>query len=230
MALNADAIADIEGRFKNLYPRRPTSAETQSLSGRLYRSISWLKRAMVLDGAPRLVALWIALNALYGLRPYGVGWDSRRTDLDEFTDFLDRLLELQGARAELGGLLPTIERDALALIGSQFLWKEYWSERRGFQHNISEARNRAKELRKSDPTGFLLLVYPRLQVLRNQVFHGSAAENTRINLATLNPALRLLESMVPVFLRLMIDSGGSVKWPAIAYPPTGSPQEPRVRT
>jgi hypothetical protein len=75
----AQRVSALEQQYLSAFPRTPTK-DQQSLSDRIRRALSWMKRAASVsheDRPPRYVDLWIAFNALYGQRYYGNGTTNR---------------------------------------------------------------------------------------------------------------------------------------------------------
>lgn len=63
-------------------------------------------------------------------------------------------------------------------------------------------------------------------MLRNQIVHGCAAEDTVRDEGTVKPAIDILESLLPILLRLMIREGTGVSWLPSPYPAAGTPHHP----
>lgn len=74
---------------------------------------------------------------------------------------------------------PEVSHDITRLVSNPYLWNEYWREERRYQ---DLSRKSARIARRGSGES-LLAVFPRLLVLRNQIVHGSAAEE-RIRRAT----------------------------------------------
>jgi hypothetical protein len=189
-----------------------------------------LKRAVAAspeDTPPRFLELWISLNALYGRRPY-----ARGVRIDESVDFrhyITRLKELDSSDQQLVSLMKRLDRKCLRLIENQYLWKEFWrGEAAGLKREMANAREELSDsFGKENPVGFFLCVFERLQILRNQIAHGSSSVDTTKSQDALKPGLFLLEDMVPVFLMLMIRHGIGKDWPKIPYPGRETPQHPK---
>jgi hypothetical protein len=229
--LDQDFVECLEEEFCKTFPHEP-SWEQQSLADRVRRSLSWIKRAVrisVEDTPSRFAELWIALNALYGRRPYDEGFkpDDRR----DFQHFLRLLESTDRAGGELPQLMRRIERRAYNLIDNKYLWKEFWRGNAAAQKKEAKEKRRESEqaISNNNAVTFLTLLFERLLVLRNQIFHGSASENTTKNEDALKPALLVLEDMLGVFLRLMIHHGPGRDWPLVPYPGKNTPQHPDRR-
>lgn len=207
---------------------RPTSWEEQSIADRIRRSLSWLERAALTprrDKPPRFVDLWIALNALFGVKPFPVP-DERR----HFRNFVRRLSRID---TSCNFLVPSMSQGriqdlALVLVGEPHLWKEFWQKKveelnKNRKAGLSEVR---ASLREKDAVNFYMCVFERLYVLRNQIFHGSSSAITKKSKDALKPAIEFLEEAIPTFIRVMLRCGSGRDWPAIPYPGRDTPQYP----
>jgi hypothetical protein len=77
----------------------------------------------------------------------------------------------------------------------------------------------------------LPLLRGRVRVLRNQIFHGCSTNRDSLNKDALDPALRVLSVLIPVFIDVMeerVDTEN--EWPRIPFPRRGSPQHRTARS
>ena len=225
-----ETIQDLEEKFRIQFSGNLT-ASTQSLIDRVRRSLSWLRRATEVsdeDLPPRFVDLWIALNALYGQARYAKDFESR--DKEDFGEFVQRLAELRSGQSQLGQLINRkhVQIQARELIQNKHLWNEWWGKKLDKYRERSGKRlvQFEKSLINDASAAFLSHLFERLQVLRNQIVHGSSSASTRKSRDALYPAILLLEEIVPEFIQLMIREGQGIDWPPVPYPGKGSPQYP----
>ena len=227
--LDDDAVRFLEGEYLRRFPDIPQSREDQSLSDRVRRSISWLKRVVQVsqdDFPPRFIELWIALNALYGQPTYGKS--VRTTEEDYFKLFMVSLVLLDLSDKKLPVTMKRIERRVKGLLRNKYLWNDFW---RGDpaaykRRSLEEMRTLDVALRNNDVVTFFTCTVKRLLVLRNQLVHGSSSENTTKNEDALKPALCVMEDILPVFLLLMIRHGEGKDLPPLPYPGKHTPQHP----
>lgn len=225
-----NTIRELEEEFRIRFSGNLT-ASTQSIIDRVRRSLSWLRRAAELsdeDRPPRFVDLWIALNALYGQARYAK--EFRPREREDFMEFVQRLAKPRSAKSQLGQLLSKkhFQVRSRELIQNKYLWNEWWSK------DLDKYREKSgaglihfeKSLRNGDAATFLSCLFERLQVLRNQIVHGSSSASTRKSRDALYPAILLLEEILPEFIRLMLREGQDTDWPPVPYPGKGSPQHP----
>ncbi len=213
--------------------RGPLSKNTQSLADRIRRAISWLKRAQVhsSDLPPRYVDLWISFNALYGVPPPKRG--QKESELTNFQNYLKCLLATSDKAAELKNLMDSREVSEIStnLMSNKYLCKAFWDYALGnHKKHIKDDLDKLKQTQNSKlEVEFFSLVFLRLLVLRNQIFHGSSSSATVRNQDALLPGCRLLEIWLPTFLDLMLNCtrGKEGMWPPVPYPGRGTPQHPK---
>jgi hypothetical protein len=223
-----DIIQQLEKEFHSVFPGKPTT-ETQSRVDRVRRSLTWLARAAELseeDTPPRFVDLWIGLNALYGQPRYATNLKPR--ERDHFTEYIQRLAEFPSGPSNLFQLIKHFHAQARNLIKNKHLWNEWWDKQPDKYRERSDRRlvQFEKAFRSRDTIALFVCVFERLQILRNQIIHGSSSASTRTSQDTLYPAILFLEQILPEFIRLMIREGQGTDWPPVPYPGKGSPGYP----
>lgn len=211
--------------------------ENQGYRDRLDRAESWIKRAKNLQEQNRkeqdwedydyhgpFIFYWIAFNALYGRHDEIRG----KKDIDAIKWFLRQICKLDDGR--LTQFLSDIKRKTDRLLQDRFLSKTYWKEglspnfKRVQEKDFKEAQT-AYEGEKFD--GYLTILFERLRMLRNQIFHGCSTDRDSLNKDSLLPALEILEELVPQFVKIFKAYGEGYDWPEVPYPRRGSPQHPK---
>jgi len=196
---------------------------------RLHRSESWIQRAKSIqewdDDHGPFIFYWIALNALYGR-----GLDSQRGDEQDLDWFLRRMCEMDREQGTIVQLVTDNKPKADRLLKDQFLLKDYWGEgslaeaRRHLDHDFAKAQSAFKH---GNIENYLTILFRRLRVLRNQIFHGCSTDRQSLNKTSLRPALEILERLVSRFHDTFRDFGLGYDWPKIPYPRKNSPQHPK---
>lgn len=207
--------------------------ENQGYWDRLQRAESWIRRAESLkeqewdDYHGPFIFYWIAFNALYGRHDEIRG----KKDIDDIKWFLGRICELGQKDVSLSGILRDLKFKSKAdrMIKDQFLSRPYWEEGlsprfKDIQEEDCEKAQTAYDRGKFDR--YLAILFERLRLLRNQVFHGCSTDRRSLNKNSLRPGLAILEELVPRFLKIFKDNGQSYDWPKVPYPRKGSPQHP----
>jgi hypothetical protein len=225
--MNDAVLAELKRESVDAFAAEPTR-RYQSLSDRVRRSLSWLMRAAQTEKATpvKFVELWIALNALYGQRHYE-NHPPDRSEQEDFADFI-RVVTSIDARNDMADSVRRLRPTFRSLIANPFLWNEYWRGERTYER---VSRNALEQLSSasSDAADLLIMVFARLLVLRNQIVHGSAAADTVGNRGSVVPGVRVLATLVPLFVRVMIREGKRAVWAPVPYPRIGTPLHPRPK-
>ena len=203
--------------------------QNQGYWDRLQRAESWIQRAGNIkewdDYHGPFIFYWIALNALYGRH-----LDSQRWEEQDLDWFLQRICETDSGQGAIVNIVKESKRKADRLLQDQFLLKLYWLEgttakvRRILAEEFSEAQ---VAFDRGKIEGYLKILFRRLRILRNQILHGCSTDRHSLNKTSLQPALEILEKIVPQFCATFRDLGQNYDWPKIPYPRKDSPQHPR---
>ena len=205
------------------------TSQNQGYWDRIQRAESWIERARAIedweDHHGQFIFYWIALNALYG-RDIA----SRRSEEDDQTWFLNRVLDLDKEERAIHNAFDELKSKADRLLKNQFLVDLYWSE--GLTPRVKRVMetdfNKAQEAwARGNKETYLRILFWRLSMLRNQIFHGCSTDRRSLNKTSLMPAVDILETLVPQFLETMKRHGKRYDWPKIPYPRNDSPQHPR---
>jgi len=196
---------------------------------RLQRAESWIQRGQEIEdwedhGGP-FIFYWIALNSLYGRHKM-----TRRSEENDLGWFLNRICHLDSGERSLMATLQPLKSKVDRILKDQFLLELYWQGagsskvKQILNDDYDQAQDawRAGKLDK-----YLALLFGRLRVLRNQIFHGCSTDRKSLNKTSLLPALNLLETLVSLFVGIMRKHGEVMDWPGVPYPRKGSPQHPK---
>ncbi len=200
--------------------------ENQGFWDRLQRAGSWISRSETFqewdDYHGPFISYWIAFNALYGRHDEIRG----RKDIDDIEWFLSRICELDQEDGSLSRIMSAIKQKTDRLLRDQFLSEIYWKEglsshfKRRQDEDLKEARTAYNQGKLAE---YLTILFKRLQVLRNQVFHGCSTDKKSLNKNSLRPALEILEELVPHFWKIFKAHGQRYDWPKVPYPRRDSP-------
>ena len=201
----------------------------QGYFDRIQRAESWLHRAQAIedweDQSGPFIFYWIALNALYGRDKR-----SRFSEDDDLAWFLDRICHLDQADRAIFAALEPFKSKADRLLTDQFLVDGYWQEGNSpkVKRRIEEDRLKGQQAwNRGKPEQYLMLIFRRFRVLRNQIFHGCSTDRRSLNKTSLQPAVELLEVLIPQFCTTMKKYGKEDDWPPVSYPRKGSPLHPQ---
>lgn len=221
MKKKAPAAAPIHSdRLKRLLRKEPETVGDIDL--RLHRAISWLKAAEQQTEDLRFITLWISFNACYAVDGLHELADERASEKSNIRDFLKKL-ESKDEEQWIGKFLWERSNEIRILLSNKFIFQSYWNFVRGleseyekaFQTALGKANTYLMEGRVSD---LLFEVLTRLYVLRNQLIHGGATFQGKINRRQVNEGVRMLDKLVPLIIELMIQNKQE-DWGKASFPP-----------
>jgi len=195
----------------------------QALSLRTHRALSWLHRAEMEadDNDARFIFLWIAFNAAYAHELHDA---LKFSETRLFVHFLGRLIE-NDREGQLEKIVwNEFPRSIRLLLDNRYVFQPFWGYQKGKltkqEWEDKFRRSKASAMRalgSLDTRKVLLVIFERLYVLRNQLFHGSATWDSSANRTQLQQATAILGQLVPAIIAIMLDSGSQL-WGEPRYP------------
>ena len=194
----------------------------EGLALRVHRSLSWLERAeQCTDADGKFIFLWIAFNAAYASE---VVDGARIYEKESFGKFLGKLVDLDtdGVLSHL--IWKEFSGSIRVLLNNQFVFDPFWEFHRG---NISEGEWKSRfesaktgannALGKQQTAEVLSIVLTRMYTLRNQLMHGGATWNSKVNRDQLTDCVNFLGKLVPQVIKIMLDNTDTI-WGDAVYP------------
>lgn len=186
---------------------------------RIYRALSWGQASMFenrLDD--KLIKLWISFNSLYG---------SGFVDKKEVRAFLETLISVDNKKIFKNKLM-IMSNEIKNFISIPVLYDAYWNdekigrdERELKAQQIIE-RNKSKYLlflaNGNNANEILENIFYLIYLLRNQIFHGSAAYDSEENRNTKQRCIEMLQAFIPDIIEIMIDNY-DYNWHEVKYKP-----------
>lgn len=202
--------------------RQLRDSQPQALSLRLHRALSWLNRAEQAEDADgRFIFLWIAFNAAYASELEDSG---RLSEKGAFRSFLDKLCELDQGKRIAGLVWQEFSGSIRLLLDNPYVFQPHWDWRNGkisesdWEARFSRAKKKAQfALASSDTAEVLDVVFQRIYTLRNQLIHGGATWNGRVNREQLRDCVNLLGKLVLLIIEVMMDNP-QADWGMVCYP------------
>ena len=203
-------------------PRHPQD----DLNLRLRRALSWLGRAEkeynARDFDAAFIFYWIAFNAMY--EQLGTSWVDDKYEREKRGDYFGRVVDLDSPGMIYATIWSVLRNDVERILENRYVYDAYWKHR----NNPAEARNWEQWFRRDRKRALQALaekrieevlceLFFRLNTLRNQLLHGGATWKSSVNRHQVKPGARIMASLVPHFIDLMIkrpDHG----WGAPRYP------------
>lgn len=187
---------------------------------RLHRAISWLlvSEAYDEDDDISFITLWIAFNACYGIE----GNNAELSERQSFRCFIEALIKLDTEQRIYHLLWENYSGFVRSIVNNQFMYAPFWvSHREGDENWISgfdySKKQAMSALANQNIASLLVIVLDRLYVLRNQLVHGGATYQSRVNREQVKSARRLLFELMPVVVATML-ANPETNWGDISYP------------
>ena len=176
---------------------------------RLHRAISWLARSEkeTGDSDAQIIFLWIAFNAAYA-RLFGF----EKTEREQLQLFIETLVSSDKEKRLQKSLFEQFSGPIRVLIENKFVFEPFWRDLREhddsgrWQLQFEESKKLALRAVMANQTEIVLtIVFDRLYVLRNQLIHGGATWNSKVNRSQVHDAVKILNSLIPIIIDLMLD-------------------------
>ena len=208
---------------------------------RLLRAETWMEGAKQVDeniklqgknkkianSAISFVLWWIALEATYKKRQ-----KNRKTN--ELHAFISDIGRNQKQKEELKKILGECQKEACNLVSLPYIHKGFWENRKtkkGRQYkDAKEWRKKFKEIETTyndDNTDILekiKILFSRLQVARNQIFHGANSRGDSWGLTQTQEGVKILRIFVPYFIK-QIRKNSNHDWGEVLFPHVGNKRD-----
>lgn len=215
-------VTDIGSKLKSkLKDDAESYSEPQRV--RLHRAISWLGRAEAegSDDDARFIFLWISFNAAYA-KEFGLDESER----DRLAQFIQVLLLADSEKHLHQLLFKQFSGPIRTLLDNQFVFEPFW---RALREHDSSSRWEEKfagskktalgAIMIGDTAKVLSIVFDRLYVLRNQLVHGGATWNSKVNREQLKDGTAIMMAITPIIIELMLEhpelNFGEIMYPVI---------------
>ena len=203
-----------------LIKKLKTTTLPETLTIMIHRAISWLKSAEKQEENLDLkfISLWVSFNACYAVDLNGI---SSKPEKAKLRDFTSSLVEFD--RSRLYNLLwEKYSGPVKVLIENKFVFEKFWEYNRGEANDYLSAFNKSIAsatncLSKQNIEGLIEIILERLYTLRNQLIHGGATYNSKLNRSQLKDACNIMQLLVPIIIDIMLENGDH-DWGEIAYP------------
>ena len=208
--------------------RKLRDALPGAVSIRVHRALSWVKAANEsgqLD--TKFIFLWIAFNAIYA-REMDPAEDFSEKGL--FCSFLKRLESLDADSLVFGIVWQNYSGKIRLFIDNPYVSRPFWDFHTGriseeeWKRKFDRSCRAAKHaLAVKDTVTFTSILFERLYMLRNQLIHGGATWNSKVNRAQVRDGSRILEQIVPATICIVMENPAE-PWGDPCFPPIGGDQ------
>jgi hypothetical protein len=193
-----------------------------NLTLRVHRALSWLQRAeMAEDEDGRFIFLWIAFNAAYATE---IPDAYKGSEQDTFRVFIQKLQGLDAGRQLDALVWKEFTQSIRVLLANPYVFQDFWfclkdgTEKQGWTRRFESAgRAASAAVARGETDVVLSIVLSRIYTLRNQLMHGGATWNSKVNRDQLRDCVKLLGKLVPLIIQIMMDNPKAL-WGDPLYP------------
>ena len=215
MASTAEALKALHREVREQHP--------EALRLRIHRALSWLIRSEQVQDDPdtRFILQWIALNAAYA-REFG----REETERDRARGFVEVLVKLDKDKRLHQALFHQFTGPIRSLVNNKFTFEPFWAAMRNhdasnrWEDSFSNSKKAALgAVMQGDTVKVLGIVFDRLYIVRNQLVHGGATWNGRVNRSQIADGVAILGTLVPIIIGIMMEHPeqdyGDVLYPVV---------------
>ena len=208
-------------KFKDLKQKHRAlrASYEDSFSIRIHRSLSWLNRSEkeTDDVDAKFIFLWISLNSAYSIH-----MDALKNQGDEElrSDFFQTLLK--NGQNEIHEIIyERFSHEVRSILSNEFILTSFWEGKDDWEVKLKNEKREVQDaLRDRNETIYILtILFKRLYVLRNQIFHGGSTWQGKLNRQQVKDGANLLSYFLPAILSIMMENSND-NWGVLAYPPT----------
>lgn len=192
----------------------------EDYSIRVSRAISWLRAAEETPSIDlKVISLWIAYNACYAVKPTV---DDAK-EHENHHRFLELLIKADEKQRIYKLFWDTYTGPIRVLINNQFIYRRFWQYHRGEVTEWEQSFKRENDhifrllMHPNKSTELVWLVLQRLYQMRNQLVHGGATFEGKVNRDQVKDSAAILGSFVPVVIDIMLNHR-DLDWGSIHYP------------
>ena len=168
--------------------------------------MSWIECAeKASDDDSRFISYWIAFNAACGRRDRRGAVERRVHE-----EYFDTILRLDSNNAIHEAIWTRFSGPVRVFLDNRFVFDPFWKHHHGegaddWEIWFKRSTRKAHEaLGQQDTKTILIILFDRLYVLRNQLMHGGATWNGKVNRDQIKDGARIMAFLVPLFVSLMM--------------------------
>jgi len=214
----------VAGQFLGLKDKQRATRDSfpDGLALRVHRALSWLGRAEAEldDNDVRFILLWVGFNSAYA-SDMSAELSSER---GAFRSFFETLIFLDADRRIYNAVWLRFSQEIRLLLSNKYVFQPFWNHHNGLpgyndwaERLASSQRAIAAAMVQQDTSRILSVLFDRLYVLRNQLVHGGATWNSKVNRDQVRDGAAILGSLLPIFIDLMMDYSDH-NWGTPFYP------------
>jgi len=196
---------------------------TDEFSIRIHRSLSWVKRGEKQDEDldARFIFYWIAFNATYtGSHSNNNSYSEKHT----YKDFFEKILKYDLEEYIYNAIWNQFSGSVRNLLNNQFIFSSFWNFQNGhegfedWEEKFLQSKSMVlKALEHKNTQLILEILFDRLYTLRNQLMHGGATWNGKVNRSQVTDGQSIISFLVPNFLEIMMNNQNE-DWGKLSFP------------
>jgi hypothetical protein len=213
------------GSFRPLKDKQRSLRENfpDNVGLRVHRAISWLHRAEMEkeDSDAAFIFYWVSFNAAYAGDQDEYALVGERS---AFSDYFGKMISLDPKHEIYNAIWEKFSASIRLLLNNKYVFQPFWKHHNKVQgyedwnERFEKSKSRIKTAMSTRDTKLILTtLFDRLYVLRNQLIHGGATWNSKVNRSQVQDGAVILAFLVPIFIDLMMDNPGE-DWGAPNYP------------
>ena len=196
---------------------------TDEFSIRIHRSLSWIGRAEKKDEDidARFIFYWIAFNSAYSAIQTSQYFDTERRI---YKDFFEKILKYDKNEHVYNAIWKEFSGSVRSLLNNQYIFGPFWNFQNGhegfdnWEVKFNESKSIAlKALQNKNTLMILEILFDRLYTLRNQILHGGATWNSKVNRSQVQDGQSIIGFLIPNFLQIMMDNQNE-NWGKLVFP------------
>lgn len=212
------------GQFQGLKDKQRAMRDgfPDGLALRVHRALSWLGRAEAEhdDEDIRFILLWVGFNSAYASDVSA----ELASERGVFRSFFETLVFLDRDRRIYNAVWQRFSQEIRLLLSNKYVFQPFWNHHNGVSGYddwadklASSQRAIAAAMAQQDTARILSVLFDRLYVLRNQLVHGGATWNSKVNRDQVRDGAAVLGFLLPIFIDIMMDNAGH-NWGLPFYP------------
>ena len=189
---------------------------------RLHRAISWLIKAeqSEQDLDIQFITLWISFNAIYA-KEFS---SNQNGDRISFNEFIAELCRLDKDKQIYNLVWQRFPQSIRVMLDNRYVFQPFWDYKNGkitenaWKEYLDKNNKKAlTALANQDTYNILLVVFDRLYTLRNQIVHGGATYNSKVNRSQVKDGCQILLALIPAIIQTVLDNASN-DWGKPFYP------------
>ena len=215
-------------KLRKKYIKAHKAGSLSDITLKIHRALSWLRQAEITEDIDSsFIFLWIAFNAAYAdIDTY----ESSRNEKLIFESYLEKIASLDQNNTIHSMIRNQFSQVIIELVGNKYIFEGFWKYHRSGQGNwevefeedkvkLNDALNDTSNVDNINTKTILPLLFGRLYTQRNQLVHGSATWESKMNRDQIRNGRKILGVLIPVFIEIMMkrprDNWGKPFYPVV---------------